>query len=160
MAVAQCRLRRRRSKPLSARWVTCAAPPPTPTPLPTQTTAEVADGEATTPTGMSKWETCVFRRRTLILKARTRASTRQQSHRHPARRLIDQSRRKLKFRKMRYRWPTTRGKASLTHSHPRHKHTARHHAAERVADAGGRAIDVKRNAKGMWPHLVSLAGSA
>ena len=62
MAVIQCRLRQRCSRPwlLSVRWVTCTTPPLTPTPPQVQTTMEVGGREMAMPPGISKWETCVF----------------------------------------------------------------------------------------------------
>src|ERR1700755_2470126 len=114
--------------------------------LPIRTTVEeVAGEEAATPHEMSKWGTCEFQRRTLTLRVQTRFSTKQPSHLHSVRRQRAQSRRKVKYRKMKSRH-TTPAKASLTRSHPRHKRNLPHSAVLGVADAAAHAIDGKKNA--------------
>jgi len=118
------------------------------------TVEEVAGEEAATPHEMSKWGTYEFQQRILTLRVQTRFSTKQPLRLHSARRQRAQSRRMVKYRKMKS-GRTTLAEASLTRSHPRHKRNLPCSAVLAVADAAAHAIDGKKNARGTLPRLVS-----
>jgi hypothetical protein len=59
-----------------------------------------------------------------------------------------------------YRRRTIRGKASLTHSHPRHNLSPPRNAVVPAVDVAVHGIDGKRSARGTLPRLASLAVSA
>src|SRR6266702_115672 len=155
MAVVPCRLLRPRSRPLSARLVTCAVPPQTPTPMGTTAGMEVV-GEATTTAGTSKWATYACQQQTLTLRDRTRVSTSRPSHRQPAPSQRAPAWRRVKCRKTRHQRHTTQERAFSTRFRLRHKRHLQRRAVLDVVGVGEDAIGGRRSARGTLLRLESL----